>query len=190
MNRKVFLLALTLLMAFNAFAQQHKYSMKSGIATTVSIMGESSTPGTVYFDNYGGFEANKHTMEIPGLVSYDYYMIVQGKDLWTVTVEGDKVNSKKNKAPLDDLNFLDLTDEVKAKYNVQVLEKESYRGKSCQKYSYEVLENRKTVYWTVWVYKGFVMKSVARKGKKESIVEVTELKENVPIPAVLHSYIQ
>ena len=67
------------------------------------------------------------------------------------------------------------------------LGEEEFFGKTCHKYSYVILTNKKKVYWTVWAYKGVALKSVIKQGRKESVVEVVELQENVPIPEnILH----
>jgi hypothetical protein len=49
------------------------------------------------------------------------------------------------------------------------------------------MTNRKRVEWTVWAYKGLPMKYLIKQGRKESVVETVELKENARIPDnILH----
>lgn len=183
--KKIITLCLLAFVATAALAQDgaRRYAIKSGIATTVTTTGDTQTEATQYFDNYGAMESLKQHMDIPGLVSYDYYTVTKGDKAWFVTNTEGKKSSKGFDNPTPDLSFLNLTDEVKAKYNIQDLGEDSFLGKSCHKYSYETTQKRKTVSWTVWVYKGFVLKTITKMGKRESVIEVTSLKENVSVPA-------
>jgi hypothetical protein len=65
---------------------------------------------------------------------------------------------------------------------VKDLGEEEILGKKCRKISYVVMQNRKRVDWTVWAYKGFPLKTIVKQRRQESVIEVTEFKENVPIP--------
>ena len=177
--KKIITLSILLLTAITAFAQ-HRYEMRSGIATTATCTNGQMTYATQYFDDYGALDCLQQHMEIPGFVSYDYYTITKGDTCWMV-VEGG--GTKKFKNPTPDLNFLNLTPEVCAKYKIQDLGEDTFLGKLCHKYSYEVKQNRKKGLWTVWIYKGFILKAHCSLGHLESDIEVIELRENVPVPA-------
>ena len=126
-------------------------------------------------------------MEIPGLVSYDYGILTRGDRIWTFNVQEGKVQAKESVNPMPDLNFLGVTDELAAKYEMKDLGEEECMGKSCHKYSYVVMTNRKRVEWTVWAYKGLPMKYLIKQGRKESVVETVDLQENARIPDnILH----
>ena len=183
--KKIFTLCFLVLLATAALAQDgaRKYSIKSGIATLITTTGDTQSESTQYFDNYGAQECLKQHMEMPGLVSYDYYTITKGDKAWFVTDVDGKKSSKGFDNPTPDLNFLNPTDEIKAKYNIQELGTDTFLGKKCTKYSYETIQKRKTVSWTVWVYNGFVLKSITKMGKRENVIEVTKLQENVAVPA-------
>ena len=181
--KKILTLCAVMLVALTAAAQGKRYAFKSAIATTVTTVGDLRTEATQYIDNYGALECLKQHQEIPGLVSYDYYTITNGDKAWFVTEAEGKKSSKPFKALTQELNFLNLTDQVMEKYNFKDFGGETMFGKPCQKYTYETIQNRKTCYWTVWVYKGFIMKSICKLGKRETIIEVTKLQENVPVPA-------
>ncbi len=187
--KKLFLFALTLAVVFSAAAQNtiKKYDMKSCIAKTRTTAGGQVTEGTMYMDDYGAFECDIKTMDIPGLVTYDYGMLTRGDRVWAFNIHEGKVDSKESPNPMPDLNFLGVTDELAEKYQMQDLGEEECMGKPCHKYAYVVIQNRKKVDWTVWAYKGFPMKYVIRQGRKESIVETVELRENAPVPKeILH----
>ena len=190
---KRILLLSTLLLAVGSVMAQNtfkKYDLKSCIAKTQTSMGGGGavTEGTLYVDDYGAFECDIKKVVIPGLVSYDAGAVTRKDRVWIFSIDEDgKVNAKESPNPTPDLNFLGITDSLKERYEMEDLGEEEYGGRTCHKYSYVILQNRKKVYWTVWAYKGVAMKSVAKQGRKETVVEVVELKENVPIPKeILH----
>lgn len=177
--KKIIAISFLLFMAFALMAQEHRYGIKSGIAYTVTITNGTTTTSTQYFDEYGDLDCIQQHMEVPGLVSYDYYTITKGDTCWFRTDNG---GTKKFKNPTPDLNFLNLTDAVRAKYKIQDLGSDTYLGRHCEKYYYETKQNHKTVKWTVWTYKGLIIKAHCVNGHLESFIEVNELEENVPVP--------
>lgn len=172
---------LLLIIASAAFAQG-KYGVKSGIVKAKTTAGGHETFSTQYFDDYGRKESVKQTMEIPGMVSYDYYTITIGDKAWMVTDTDGKKSGKAFDNPAPDLTFLNPSSAVMAKYNMKYLGEEKVLGKPCKIYSYEIKQNRKTVLWTVSTYKGIPLKTVIKNGKKESTIVATELKENAAVP--------
>lgn len=185
--KKILLLFLLASIAFGASAQDpyQKYDFKSCIAKKQTTFSEQVTNGTVYIDEYGAFECDIQTMDVPGFITYDYGILTRRDRLWTFNIqEGGKVDSsKEQRNPVPDLNFLNVTDEMAQKYEMKDLGEEEYLGKVCHKYSYIIVQNRKKVEWTVWAYKGFPLKSIVKQGRRESVIEVLDFQENVPIPA-------
>ena len=187
--KKILFCCLLLAVVWNAAAQNgfKKYGVKSAILKTQTTTGGHVTSGTLYIDDYGAFECDIKTMEIPGLVSYDYGILTRGDRIWTFNVQEGKVQAKESVNPMPDLNFLGVTDELAAKSEMKDLGEEECMGKSCHKYSYVVMTNRKRVEWTVWAYKGLPMKYLIKQGRKESVVETVDLQENARIPDnILH----
>ena len=187
--KKILLVCLLAAIAAGVSAQDNykKYGFKSCIAKKQTTFSGQVTEGTVYIDNYGAFECDIQTMDIPGLVTYDYGILTRKERVWTFNVQDGKVQSKESPNPMPDFNLLDLTEEVAQKYEIQDLGEEECMGKTCHKYSYIVIQNRKRVEWTAWTYKGFPLKTVVKQGRKESVVEVVDFQENVPIPdTILH----
>jgi len=187
--KKILLVCLLAAIAAGVSAQDNykKYGFKSCIAKKQTTFSGQVTEGTVYIDNYGAFECDIQTMDIPGLVTYDYGILTRKERVWTFNVQDGKVQSKESPNPMPDFNLLDLTEEVAQKYEIQDLGEEECMGKTCHKYSYIVIQNRKRVEWTAWTYKGFPLKTVVKQGRKESVVEVVDFQENVPIPDnILH----
>lgn len=157
-----------------------KYGIKSGIATMSVSTNGSMSEAVWYFDNYGAQECYKQHFEIPGFSSYDAITVTKGEWCWFIAANG---SVKKFENPTPDLNFLNLSQAVRTKYKIKDLGTETFLGRTCQKYSYEIKHVLKTDKWTVWVYKGFILKSVCKSGLVESIVEATDFKENAAVPA-------
>lgn len=179
--KKIITATLLILIALGASAQG-RYAIKSGIAKTKTTVDGHETFATHYFEDYGRKESVKQTMDIPGLVSYDYYTITIGDKAWMVTLNSGKRSVKGFDNPAPDLTFLSPSQDVMAKYNMKYLGEETVLGKPCKKYSYELKQNRKTVLWTVSAYKGFPLKTIVKNGKSQSVIVVTEFKENVSVP--------
>lgn len=187
--KRILTLVLLLSVTFGASAQDNfkKYGFKSCIAKKQSTTKGHVVEGTVYIDNYGAFECDIQTMDIPNFVTYDYGILTRKDRIWTFNVQEGKVDYKESPNPIADLNFLNVTEEMAQKYEIQNLGEEECLGKTCHKYSYIVLTNRKPVEWTVWTYKGFPLKTIVKQRRQESVVEIIDFKENVPIPDnILH----
>lgn len=182
--KRIFTVCLLLTLAWGVSAQPafKKYDMKSCIAKKQTTTSGHVTEGTVYIDNYGAFECEIQTMDIPGFITYDYGILTRKDRAWTFNLNEGKVDYKESPNPLGDFSLLEVTDEMAQKYEMKDLGEEEYMGKKCHKISYIVLQNRKRVEWTVWAYKGFPLKTIVKQGRKESLIEVIEFKENVPIP--------
>lgn len=187
--KKTLLFFLLLSIAFGAAAQDSfkKYDFKSCIAKKKTTTRGHETEGTVYIDNYGAFECDIQTMDIPGFITYDIGVLTRKDRVWTFNVNEGKVDSKESPNPLANFNLLEVTDEMAQKYEMKDLGEVEYLGRKCHKISYIVLQNRKRVEWTVWAFKGFPLKTIVKQGRHESVIEVYDFQENVPIPdKILH----
>ena len=179
--KRIITTALLLMIALGAMAQG-KYAVKSGILKTKTVAAGHESFATQYFDDYGRKESVKQKMDIPGMVSYDYYTVTKGDKAWMVTVTDGKRSVKSFDNPTPDLTFLKPSKEIMEKYKMQYLGEEKVMGKTCKIYSYEIKQNRKPVLWTVSVYKGVPLKTIIKSGKKTSTITVTEFKENASVP--------
>ena len=183
--KKTLLIAMMFAVAFGAWAQEtsKRYEIKSGIIKFISSTGGNETEETKYFDDYGAMESMVFTTEIPGLVKYDTYTITKGDKAWFVTdTEGTK-SVKAFDNPTSDLNFLNPTSQTIEKYKMEEIGEETFLDRPCKKFTYETTQGRKTCQWTVWVYKGVTLKSVAKIGRRDVLVEATEFQEDVSVPA-------
>lgn len=181
--KKTFLLVMMLAVVSVVYAQENKrYGIKSGIIKLVATVGNHATNETQYFDNYGGKESVVYTTEIPGLVKYDSYIITVGDKGWTVTDNEGVKKGKEFKNPVPDLTFINPSKEVIEKYKIEEVGEETFLDRDCKIFTYEMTQNRKICYYRVWVYKGIILKSLMKMGKRESSIVASQFDENVPVP--------
>ena len=82
-----------------------------------------------------------------------------------------------------DINFLNLTDQVKAANKIKEAGKETILGRECTKYTMESSQMGMTMSQTVWVWNGIVLKSLTDGGQFQFGNTATKLEENANIPA-------
>ena len=180
--KKLGLLIVMLSLASMMTAQDetHRYEIKSGMAHSVTRMNDHVTPAVQYFDDYGDCEAMVQTIDMGALGSFDNTTITKKEKAWFVNGSG----AKEFQNPTSDLTFVNPSQAVIEKYKlVDTGEEEEFLGRICRKFTYETTQGRKTVYNTVWVYKGVTLKSVMKRGRQESFFEMTDFQEDVEIPA-------
>jgi hypothetical protein len=166
--KKILSICAVLLVAVTAMGQ-NRYGIKSGsYKTEMDMMGQTIT-NTTYFDDYGAKEVTE--MEMMGM-----QMTQITKDGVTYIVnKGDK--SVQEIPGRDQINYLNLTDEIVAKYKVKEIGKETVSGKECTIYTAEISQMGQTAKATVSVWNGFAMKSSIDMGgfaMNQKIVEVNE----------------
>ena len=179
--KKILTLALMLTIVCGALAQEgpKKYGIKSGMAkTSTELMGQKQVV-TLYFDNYGALQNSRTKTTMPGIGELDMATILKDGKTWMVNYTNKEVQERP--VAQDDINFNELTDEAKAKYNIKDLGKEKILGKECTKYSYEVTVQGQKAKGTAWVYKGFPLKSVVSVSGMEITTETVEFLENVSV---------
>ena len=181
MHKKVLSLFLLLATAAGvAMAQDgHRYGIKSGILTQKSEMGET----TVYFDDYGALEAQKMKMNFMGM---DTEMTILRKDGKTYMINAAEKQVQEMPAGGmggADINFLALTDAVKAANKIKEAGKETVLGKECTKYTMESSQMGMTMSQTVWVWEGIALKSLTDGGQFQFGNEAVKFEENATIPA-------
>ena len=175
--KKCISIALLSLMTIAAVAQeaQKKYDVKSGIAkVNTTIMGQT-VESTIYFDNYGAVEASKTKTSVPG--AGDIEITTLSKDGKTYAVIPAMKQIQEQPAQ-ESINYIALTDEIKEKYKINEAGTETVCGKECTKYTEEVSQQGQTANATVWVWKGFPLKSVTAVSGMELVMEVVEFTED------------
>lgn len=178
MNMKRIISAVLLLsMAVSAMAQEapKKYDIKSGIAKiNTTIMGQA-VESTQYFDNYGVIEASKTKTTVPGAGDIEITTVSKDGKTYAVIPSMKQVQEQ---TVQESINYLALTDDIVSKYKIQEAGKETICGKECTKYTEEISQQGQKANATVWVYKGFPMKSVTAVAGIELVMEVVEFTED------------
>ena len=177
--KKIFSLCAVLLVAVAAMAQNGTkyYGIKSGtIKIEMDMMGQT-VPSTIYFDDYGAKQATSISM-----MGMEMTQINKDGKMYLVN-KGEK-SVQEMPQQQEQINYLNLTDEVKAKYKIKEVGKETVAGKECTTYTVEVSQMGQTVKTTVSVWNGIAMKTVADAGGFSMSQKVTEVKE-APVDAAI-----
>lgn len=172
--KRIISIAVAIVLVFFASAQTKKYDIKSGIVKTSSeIMGQK-IEATHYFDNYGVIESTRTRVTSP-----DGEM-----DILTITKDG-KMNivnyttKEVKEVPIPEfINYLNLTPEIIEKYNIKEAGTETVMDKQCTKYTESIEKNGQKIESTVYVWKGYVIKSVSDFAGISMVVEVTDFNED------------
>ena len=177
--KKFFSLCAVLLVAVAAMAQNGTkyYGIKSGtIKIEMDMMGQT-VPSTIYFDDYGAKQATSISM-----MGMEMTQINKDGKMYLVN-KGEK-SVQEMPQQQEQINYLNLTDEIKAKYKIKEVGKETVAGKECTTYTVEVSQMGQTVKTTVSVWNGIAMKTVADAGGFSMSQKVTEVKE-APVDAAI-----
>ena len=183
MKSKMLLTSVLLCTTLTAIAQEARYEIKSAvIKKTVEMMGQK-IEGVQYIDDYGKKESATMNMPMQGVPGMFLRMrtVNMGDTVYTVNMElktGNKVV-----LPEKPVNYLNLTPEVKDKYNIKELGQEDVAGKLCDKYSLEVTQMGQRVSTTIWVWKGISLKSVLSASGVSMTEMATDIQENVAVDA-------
>ena len=177
--KKFFSLCAVLLVAVAAMAQNGTkyYGIKSGtIKVEMDMMGQT-IPSTIYFDDYGAKQATSISM-----MGMEMTQINKDGKMYLVN-KGEK-SVQEMPQQQEQINYLNLTDEIKAKYKIKEVGKETVAGKECTTYTVEVSQMGQTVKTTVSVWNGIAMKTTADAGGFSMSQKVTEVKE-APVDAAI-----
>jgi hypothetical protein len=177
--KKFFSLCAVLLVAVAAMAQNGTkyYGIKSGtIKVEMDMMGQT-IPSTIYFDDYGAKQATSISM-----MGMEMTQINKDGKMYLVNKGEQSVQEMPQQQ--EQINYLNLTDEIKAKYKIKEVGKETVAGKECTTYTVEVSQMGQTVKTTVSVWNGIAMKTVADAGGFSMSQKVTEVKE-APVDAAI-----
>lgn len=170
--KKTMMITVTMLMMSLAVMAQDgpkRYGIKSATAKMVTTMMGQHVESTSYFDDYGALEAS--------LTS------ASGIEVVTLRRDGktymiNKTARQMQEIPTEDtVNYLDLNDEIVAKYKIKEVGKESILDKECIIYELTVSQMGQTVKSTVSVWEGVVMKSITNAAGMSVTVAVTDFSE-------------
>ncbi len=137
-----------------------------------------------YFDDYGKKESILTEINMSGLIRMNKQMLAITDGEWITTLDLEERKGEKARMADKPINFLQLTSEIRKKYNMKELGEETILGKPCRKLSIETTERGERIQMHVWVWKGLQLKSETYYNNQLLYLEVaTHIKENVPVPA-------
>ena len=180
--KRIIALAFTLVLTTALLAQEapKRFEIKSGSVTTVSTVTGKKTETVSYFDDYGNLQSSRAKTNVPGAGEIEVITVVrEGKQY--ISIPSMNQVQELPVSGQDAVNYLDLTDEVKAKYNIQELGKEKIGDKDCTKYSLSIEQMGMKASATTWVWKGFPIKSIMTVMGIEMKNEIVNIDENVPV---------
>lgn len=175
--KKIAILAVLLAVTVTAMAKEgtKKYEIKSGIAKTVTTVMGQQTEAVSYFDDFGALEISKAKTTIPGAGEMEIATLSKEGKMYMINYTAKQVQEMPAQ---ESVNYLDLTDETKERYKINLIGTEKIGERDCVQYSMEVSQMGQTATVTTWVYKGFPLKSVTAMGEVEIVSEVIEFRED------------
>lgn len=189
MKTRLILASLLTLATFSLFAQEEKepvkkYGFKSAIIKLSSDVMGQAVESTVYIDDYGAKECQKVKVSIPGMGDIETATIAKDGKAWSVNYTMKQVQEV-DMSSNDKLNFLELTDEIRKKYNIQEAGVEKVLDLECQVYTLENEAQGVKAKIKGWIYKGMTLKSETEAAGMTITVTPVEFKENaVVLPQV------
>jgi len=179
------IVAVTILSA--AFGQEKRYEIASAIVKKTSVVKvqgmEQNLSSVQYFADYGMKESTEVNMNVMGQ-SFSVFTMIKDGYVYSANMtmgQGTKINM----ANIDDynnVNFLNLTDEVKKKYQIQDNGVEQVLDKQCKRYEMSFTMQGQNVQATVWVWQGITLKSKMNMGGTTAEEEATEIQAGAAIP--------
>lgn len=184
--KRVFAVVLALIVTVAVIAQEapRKYEIKSGIVKVVNTVMGQKIETMMYFDDYGALESSTTKTAVPGQGEVEISTISRDGKVYVINRTARQVQEM---PAAESINYLNITDADRKKYKIQELGTESVGERECVKYSEEISQMGQKATATIWVYKGFPIKSVTSVMGMEILSETVEFTENgIVIPAVFN----
>lgn len=183
MKKFVSVIALLAITLTAAFAQEpvKKYELKSGIVKNVSNVMGQKIETMLFFDDYGALETTKTKTAIPGRGEIEITTISRDGKSYIIN---PLMKPSLQEIPLaneDNVNYLAISEAIKAKFNIEELGTEDLDGRTCKKYSQTIEQMGMKVKATLWVWKGLTLKTVTSIQGMEMVTEAVEIQENAYI---------
>lgn len=181
--KKIFSVLALLALTVAVLAQEpvKKFEIKSGIVKNVTEVMGQKMESTLYFDNYGAQQATTMKVATPA-GQVEITTIVKDGKTYVVNTTSKQVQEIPTQ---EEVNYLNLTDEIKAKFKVNEAGTETLDGKVCTKYTEVIEQNGQKVDATVWVWKGFPIKTELSVSGMKATTNAVEFNENaVVLPIV------
>jgi Cft2 family RNA processing exonuclease len=188
MKKIALLMMMAVVVSSATMGQEKRYGIESAIVKKKTVMkaqGMEQTMSAVqYFADFGRKESVEMTMSMQGQTFTVLTMIKDGY-IYSANMavrQGTKINMA-NMDDLQTVNFLELTDEVKKKYQIQANGVQQVAGKDCNRYELSFTAQGQNVKGTVWVWQGITLKSNMNISGNQVEEEATELQEGAAISA-------
>ena len=181
MKAKLFLAAAAIVaVSATAQAQEARYEFEKAVITTKAEMMGQPMITTYYIDDYGKNEASEFTMDMSAMGGNKMQMrsVRQGDGMVTFDVNNVKEGHKSEGT----VNFLNLTPEVIKKHKIKEKGEEVIDGRPCKIYTVNTEQMGMSVSSTVWVWKGFTVKTVVDGGMFTIETKLDTFDENGKIP--------
>ena len=182
MNTKIFIVTFSLFTVFSSFAQEARYGIKSAVISKVifDALGQK-IEGIQYIDDHGNKESV--SVNMPHLETVDAFYIIRTINSGDTVI---KINMDDKTGQIDVLrekpvNYLNITQEVRAKYNIKELGQEEIAGRLCDRYSMEYMQKDLRILTNIWIWKGIVLKSEYTDGAIYITELATDVKENINV---------
>ena len=187
MNKSALLsmiMAVTLLTA--SIAQDKRYGIERAVVKRNTVMGmglmQQTIPSIQYIDDFGLKESVETFMNMQGQMFTVFTMVKDGY-IYSANLtfgQGTKINL----AAMEDfqnVNYLNLTDEVRKKHQIEEKANEQFLGKDCKRYDLTVNVQGQSAKVSVWVWQGLPLKTVTIVTGATIVEEATEIQEGAEI---------
>ena len=182
--KRTVLLMMMVVAVLTTSAQEKRYGIESAILKKNSVIKmpgmEQTLSSTQYIADYGNKESAETVMSMQGQTFNIFTMLKDGY-VYSANLtfkQGTKINMA---AVMDDyttVNYLNLTDDVKEKYQIVEKGNEQFLGKDCKSYEMTVTAQGQTVKVSVLVWQGLALKSST---KTTTILENSMTEETIEI---------
>lgn len=165
-----------------AATPEGRFDDKSGILITeTDMMGMGKSTLKMSFDDYGKKVMNEMTMSMMGKEMHTKSLIKDGYAYtWTEPATMAMKVKIDNKSDEKNINYKDLSEELKKKMNMKEEGNETIDGKDCKVFSFSMEEGMKG---KSWVWKGLPVQSEIEMQGKKILTKFKEYQTNVSIPA-------
>ena len=160
-------------------AQEARYEFEKAVITTKTEMMGNPMITTYYISDYGKQEASEFKMDMSAMGGNVMNMRTVVKPDGSVSFD---INSKEGRKTEGSVNFLNLTPEVVKKHKIKEKGEEIVNGYPCKKYEVNTEQMGMAVASTVWVWKGFPVKTVVDGGMFQIETVMDSFDENGAIP--------
>ena len=179
MNKSVLSMMMAVTIFAVASAQEKRFGIESVILKGSVISGQGEVVQTVlYIADYGRKESSEiftNDGHFFALVTDDY---VYRANL--TLKQGSKISSENMKVH-PNVNYLNLTNEDKEKYQIEEKGIEQFLGKECKRYEMPITVLGQTGKASILIWQGLTLKSTVTIAGNTTVSEVSEIQAGVEI---------